>query len=168
MEEIWKDIPGYEGIYQVSNLGNVKSLPRIMIKKGVFLSNEKILKSGINNLGYLSVVLFNKNTKTFKVHQLVAMAFLNHIPDGTYRLVVDHINRDKLDNKVENLQIITQRKNVSKDKKGTSKYTGVSWNIRNKKWVSQIRINGKVKYLGLFNTELEASEAYKNKLKVLK
>ena len=159
MSEIFKDIPGYEGMYQVSDLGNVKSL---------IFGKERILKETLSSSGYKMVGLF-KDTKLngFSIHQLIAVTFLNHTANG-HNLIVDHINNNKLDNRLENLQIISHRKNLSKDKKNkTSKYTGVSWNNQKNKWVSQIRINGIVNYLGQFNNELEASNAYKNKLKTL-
>jgi ribosomal protein L15E len=72
------------------------------------------------------------------------MAFLNHTPCG-YKIVVDHIdNNIKTDNRLENLQLITQRENVSKDIKNTSsKYIGVCWHKKAKKWRSSIQINGK-------------------------
>lgn len=169
MNEVWKDIPGYEGLYQVSNLGNVKSLSRIILRNGIhpFLSKEKLLKLSIDNWGYPRVSLFrNSNQSYSQVHQLVAMVFLNHKPDRALKLVVDHINNIKTDNRLENLQIISQRENTSKDKKNkTSKYTGVSWHSNYKKWISGIRINGKIKHLGYFTCEVKASEAYINKLK---
>jgi hypothetical protein len=162
MEEIWKDIPRYKGLYQVSNLGNVKSLPREVCNyRGCFISKEKFLKQRISK-NYHSVRIKNK---TIRVHQLVAMAFLNHTPCG-HKLVVDHINHNKLDNRLENLQLITNRENCSKDVKNkTSKYTGVSWDSNRKKWQVGIKINGKRYALGRFNCEEEASQVYKNKLK---
>lgn len=170
-EEIWKDIPGYEGLYQVSNLGNVKSLERIVLKNGKypFLSKGKILKNNNIGKGYLVVFLSkNGNVKMFQIHQLVAIAFLNHIPNG-HKIVVDHINNIRSDNRLENLQTITNRENLSKDKKGgTSKYVGVSWNKAMKKWKSQIRINGNRKHLGYFENELDAHNAYQKELKKLK
>jgi len=154
--EDWKDIPSYEGLYQVSNLGKVKSLR---------FNKDKILKTSIDAYGYSNVSLWNdKKQKTKKVHKLVAIVFLNHIPSG-FNLVVDHINNNKLDNSLENLQIITHRENSSKDKKGTSKYTGVSWNRDMSKWQVGITINGKKKGLGYYNNEYKASLVYKNKLK---
>ena len=167
MEEIWKDVIGYEGKYQVSNLGIVKSLPRLMQKgKNIFTSKEKILKHNIKSNGYSAVVLcLNKIEKTMPIHQLVAMAFLNHIPCG-YKLVVDHLNDIKTDNRIENLQIVTQRENACKTQgKYSSKYKGVSWFKQINKWRADIFINGKNNYLGRFDTEEEASEAYQNKLK---
>jgi hypothetical protein len=160
MNEIWKDIPGYEGIYQVSNLGNVKSLGNDRTRK------EKILKPVINGIGYFNVRLCkNGIPKTITVHKLVAITFLNNISFSRF-IVVDHINNNPLDNRFENLQIITNRENLSKDKKNkTSKYTGVSWNKKANKWHSRLNIKNKAIHLGYFNCELAAHIAYINKLK---
>ena len=157
MEEIFKDIPGYEGLYQVSNLGRVKSLK---------CGKEKLLKNSINFQGYYRVGL-SKDRKLFtkKIHQLVAIAFLNHIP-CKYKIIVDHINNNPLDNRLENLQLITVRENTSKDRKdGSSKYIGVSFQKERKKWMATISVNRKNINLGRFNTEIEAHNAYQNKLK---
>jgi len=160
--EIWKDIPQYEGLYQVSSLGNVKSL----IKHNGL--KERILKPGVDGCGYLFVVITkDKKAKTCTIHKLVAIAFLGHKPDGTQKIVVDHINNIKYDNRIENLQLISQRLNSSKDAKGTSKYTGVSWYKPLNKWVASIKINGKTKKLGYFENEYDAAKAYQNKLNKL-
>ncbi len=164
MEEIFKDIPGYEGIYQVSNLGNVKSLNYNHTKK------EKILKksfSGPKRAQYLSVCLTkNYKQKTIKIHNLVAKTFLNHYYDINKKIVIDHINSIKTDNRLENLQLISHRENSSKDRKNkTSKYVGVCWCNLNKKWKATININKKSKYLGLFKDEFEAHLTYINKVK---
>jgi len=167
-KEIFKDIPDYKGLYQASNLGNIKSLPRIKTYSNgnSHITKEIIMKASSDGKGYLSVGL-NKNSiaKSFRVHQLMAMTFLNHIPNG-HKIVVDHINNIKTDNRVENLQIINQRENTSKDKKnGTSKYVGVHWCSKNKIWVSIIRLNGIKNYLGSYKIEYDAYLAYQNKLK---
>lgn len=75
--EIFKDVPNYEGIYKVSNFGNVKSVSRtIKNNKGFYLSKEIILKSAKSKNNYYSVVLRKENvSKTYRVHVLVAMAF---------------------------------------------------------------------------------------------
>jgi hypothetical protein len=168
-EEIWKDIPNYEGLYQVSNFGNVKSLERYV--KGKIenrLQKENILsKRLVGNLGnqYYAVTLCNnKDRKQIKVSVLVAMAFLNHTPNGYVGFTVDHIDNNPLNNNVDNLQVITKRENSSKDRKGISKYTGVTFNKKSNKWRSQIWINGKNKTLGSFDDELEAHRAYQKEL----
>jgi hypothetical protein len=171
-KEIWKDIPDYEGKYQVSNLGRVKSLNRNIYDKNGnlhYIQKEKILKLTSNKLGYYYVNLYNNiKVKNVKVHILVALTFLNHKTDGTTKIVIDHINNISSDNRVENLQIITQRENCLKDKKNkTSKYQGVCWDKKNKKWRTSIRFKGNKINIGLFITEEEANTAYKNKLKEL-
>lgn len=167
-EEIWKDIPNYEGLYQVSNLGRVKSLSRkVFNNRGFYiLKHDKILKPGTSR-DYLNVILYkDKIIKTFKIHKLVAICFLNHVSDIKGNIVVDHINNNPKDNRLENLQIITNRENLSKDKKNkTSKYTGVCWHKSTNKWRAKISINGKSFWLGVFDTQEQAHEAYKNKLK---
>ena len=164
--EIWKEVKGYED-YEISNLGRVKSLARTIYKTDgtTQAHKERFLKPSFSNGGYLKVSLSNNfKVKTKRIHQLVAEAFLNHVPDGM-NLVVDHMNAVKTDNRLDNLQIITTRENSSKDKKeGTSKYIGVCWSKLNKKWISKIRINGKREHLGYFFDELEASKAYQKAL----
>lgn len=164
IKENWKDVIGYEGRYEVSDLGRVKSLPKTWISgSGTVRSHEgKILKQQEHN-GYLSVNLFNNGKgKKHMVHKLIAASFLDDIISD---LVVDHIDNNSLNNKVENLQLITQRENLSKDKKGSSKYTGVSWHSQRKKWRSEIYVNGKSKHLGLFTDEYDAHLAYQKALK---
>jgi hypothetical protein len=124
------------------------------------------LKTQKSTRGYPRVDLKKDGKrKSRTVHQLVAEAFLNHKPCG-YKLVVNHINFIKHDNRLENLEIDTQRNNTNqKHLKSSSEYVGVSWNKKAKKWKAGIRINGKTKYLGSFTCEKEASEAYQLKLK---
>jgi len=101
MEEVWKTIHGFED-YMISNFGRVKSLKR---------GKEFILKLRNNKRGYLKVLLYkNGNTKDHKVHQLVAVAFLNHTPDGM-KMVINHKDLIKTNNHVSNLEIVTQRNN---------------------------------------------------------
>ena len=169
MEEIWKDIKGYEGLYQVSNLGRVKCLPKEWITgKGTTRSHKgKIKRLGIRNGYYQTSLSKNGIKKCFQVHQLVAIAFLNHTPCG-HELVVDHIDDNKQNNRVDNLQIVTQRFNSHKTQgKYSSKYKGVHWNKKISKWVSKITINGKTKHIGVFKCELAAHLAYRKELKNL-
>lgn len=158
--EIWKDIVGYEGLYQISNLGNVKS----------FQSNsERILKSPPDKHGYRIVILCKKQSrKSFKVHQLVAMAFLNHLPNGN-KMVVDHINDDKSDNRLENLQVVSHRFNSRKTQgRYSSNYKGVSLIKSSGKWAALIQVSGRLKYLGSFLNEYDAHVAYQTALNNLK
>lgn len=144
MEEIWKDIPGYEGLYQVSNYGQVKSL-----KWG----KERILKQSINNIGYLCVCLFDKRPIKRNVHQLVSICFLEHQPNG-YEKVVNHIDNNPLNNHVDNLELVSQRYNSSCHKIDP----GVFFNKN--KWVSQIIIKRKTRYLGRFTDKQDALDMY--------
>ena len=101
----------------------------------------------------------------YRAHQIVAITFLGHKPCG-YILVVDHINDNKLDNRVENLQIVTNRFNCRKTQgRYSSQYKGIYWDKNAKKWRSSIIINGKPKHLGLFIDEYEAHLTYQNALK---
>jgi len=170
MEEIWKPIPNYEGLYEVSNLGNVKSLSRKWVSGngGKRSRDEIIMKPFVTGKfrNYYTLELSKDGIKkTFKVHQLVAIAFLNHTPNKYDGLLVDHIDGNKLNNHLSNLQLVTNRKNSSKDRKNkTSKFTGVSWHKQSNKWLAQVRKNNKVEYLGVFEKEEEAAIAYLNSL----
>ena len=102
-EEIWKPIKDYEGLYEVSNLGRVKSLNY----RGT--GKERILKNTERSNGYLAIGLIkNGKTKMFRVHRLVAEAF---IPNPENKPCVDHINTIKNDNRVENLRWVTCEEN---------------------------------------------------------
>jgi hypothetical protein len=171
-QEIWKDVKGYEGSYQVSNLGRVKSLDRYSYHSKTKLQHVKarILKNSLKQTGYYCVTLFLEGKNSTKsVHQLQAIAFLNHKPDKNI-IVVDHINNIRTDNRIENLQLISVRENCSKDVKRikrTSKYVGVSKSKVKKKWCACIAINKKTINLGYFINELDASIAYNKALKQL-
>lgn len=158
MNEIWKGVVGYEGRYLISSTGKLKS---------IIDNKEKLMNGSIITKGYLLYSLswkLKNKTNSYTAHQLVAQAFLGHIIGG-YKLVVDHINDNKLDNRVENLQIISQRENAFKTQgKYSSQYKGVCWEKNRNKWKSQININGKINYLGLFTDEHEAHLAYQNAL----
>ena len=106
--EIWKDILGYEGYYQVSNYGRVKSIKRNT--KNQFKYFERIKEPYIGNNGYLCVVLYKDNkSKHFSIHRLVANAFVdnpNNLPQ------VNHIDCNKKNNKVNNLEWVTASDNM--------------------------------------------------------
>lgn len=100
MGEIWKDIKGYEGLYQVSNLGNVKSLHYNH-------TNENRLLYKDTNKGYLRCIIKGKH---YSIHRLVAQAF---IPNPHNLSQVNHINGEKSDNRVENLEWVTAKENTN-------------------------------------------------------
>lgn len=113
MKEVWRDIKGYKGIYQVSNLGRVKSISRYRKGKSnslVYLP-EKILNPKKGKNGYLNVGL-SKNgiPKTYYVHRLVYETFRGKIP---FWMQVNHINEDKTDNRLENLNVLTPKANLN-------------------------------------------------------
>ncbi len=113
-KEIWKDIvvdkedPNtYKGLYQVSNMGRIKSLSRILSNNHII--EGKILKNKIGKSGYNSVNLSkNGKAKTYKVHRLVALTF---IPNPENKPYIDHINTIRIDNRVSNLRWVTQKEN---------------------------------------------------------
>lgn len=160
-DQVWKDIPNYEGFYQVSDLGLVRSLDRFVNskKEGKKPVAGQILKQYLKGAGYLQVALFrNQKSKYFLVHRLVYQVFA-----GETILQVDHINNIKTDNRLCNLQALSQTDNNIKAKAlkpKTSKYPGV-YRYGNK-WKAQVGRNGKKISLGYFENEEMAFEAYQN------
>ena len=105
MNEIWKDIDEFEGLYQVSNLGNVKSLNYRHTGK------ERILKPLTDKYGYLFVTIYkNGKLKNYKIHRLVAKAFIPN-PDG--KPEVNHKDENKINNCVDNLEWMTSKENIN-------------------------------------------------------
>lgn len=105
MKEIWRDIEGYENLYQISNLGRVKSLGNDKTRK------EKILKVCRHTFGYLLVGLFKDgNQKSYYIHRLVACAFLPN-PDNLSE--INHKDEDKTNNRVENLEWCNRKYNMN-------------------------------------------------------
>lgn len=109
-DEIWRPVIGYEGRYEVSNLGRVRSLPKLVEGyRGSFVTKTRILKASPDGKGYLMVWLYmNKIRHTFKVARLVAQAF---IPNTENKPQIDHINAVKTDNRAENLRWVTDKEN---------------------------------------------------------
>ena len=108
--EVWKDIQGYEGLYQVSNKGRVRSIDRLIIQKsgGNKCRKGQLLKPTVQN-GYYKVALAKYNKKTnFRVHRLVADAF---IPNPNNWSFINHIDENKSNNNAENLEWCTRQYN---------------------------------------------------------
>ena len=142
MEEIWKPIKGYEELYEISNIGRVKSLPKV-VDLGFAKQNrvEKFLRPIPDGKGYLMVWLFkNQVKKMWKVHRLVADAF---IPNPHSKPQVDHINADKTDNRLCNLRWCTEKENfhnpISYKRNSESKFECKNHHAKS---VEQYAING--------------------------
>lgn len=165
-DETWKDIKDYEGMYQVSDLGRVKSLSRITKKKGGKISYrqpEKILSFYKTNTGYVMVHLYKDGkNKHNLVSRLVAQAF---IPNPDNLPEVDHINHNLENNKPLNLRWCTpsqNKQNMRKPATNKTGYTGVKIqsHCKNKPYYASVKSKGKDVYLGSFKTAEEASRAY--------
>ena len=126
MQEIWKNIPNYEGIYQISNLGNIRSC-----------KNNKIRKSIKQKSGYLRIILTkNQKQKATNVHILVAK---NFVPNPNNLPFVNHIDGNKENNKSDNLEWVTASQNMKHAiKKGLIKHH--PWSVK----VAQYSLDGKL------------------------
>ena len=140
--EVWKDIEGYEGRYQVSNIGRVKSLERTAsIKNGKRTVPERILRPKAERTGYLRINLYDSSgkMKSFFIHRLVCEAFHENPKN---KPEVNHINENKLDNRACNLEWVTAKENSNH---GTRNARIGKANIKNKsKPVGQYTTAGKL------------------------
>lgn len=112
MQELWKDIEGYEGIYQVSNFGRIKSCERVITtKRGLWHIKEKIIHGSVRNDGYIMVALKNNGrNKRVLVHRLVAQAF---IPNPNCHPIINHKDEVRSNNVVDNLEWCTNEYNLN-------------------------------------------------------
>lgn len=154
-EEVWLPVIGYETEYLVSNYSRVLS---IKYAKHVLLSPSKIGK----NDRYKKVGLFNTNGKRTKygIHKISATAF---IPNPGNLPEVNHMDDDRENNHISNFEWTTHRENVNHGKitRGkNSKFVGVTKNCNGKRWRARIYLNKKHIFIGVYDTEHEASEAY--------
>jgi hypothetical protein len=154
IEEIWKDVVGYEGLYRVSSFGRVFGVKANKLRKLCVVSG-----------GYLGVDFYKDGVgKSKTVHSVMADAFIceGYAKKG---LVVNHKDHVRDNNNLSNLEVITQRENTNlKHIPSFSKYTGVSFNKSNGLWVSEIILNKKSLYIGSFKSEIEASKYYEDAL----
>lgn len=173
MNETWKDaifyeqdrIISYAGLYQVSDQGRIRSLDRYVTRGNhIVLRKGLILSSTMRHSGYLGVKLSSGGkTISRRVHRLVYETF-----KGQIKHQLDHLNGDKHDNRLINLQDVTCRENITRyhkrNKNKASKYTGVYPCSNSENWRSSIKIGKEERHLGVFHTELEAHEAYQKAL----
>lgn len=165
--ENWRDVPGYDGLYQVSNFGRIKVLSQTVNAKNgsTRTTPEVIMKVEINYNGYCSIRLVRDGKRMrHRVHLLVWDAFGDGKRDGKH-VVVDHIDNDKTNCHISNLQLLTGRENVIKSKKKGGCLVGAYYNGNT--WFSKIKIGDKYKYLGAFQTEIEAHQAYMKEKELL-
>jgi hypothetical protein len=159
MSERWKNIAGYEGLYQVSDWGRVKSLISNKWTRRDLILSLRIV--GGNRIYYLGVVLYkNKIKKAFKVHRLVGLHF---VKNSSSLPLINHLDEDTFNNYYKNLVWCNERENICYSRKNcTSESVGVY--LHKGKWRAQITVGGKRRSLGAFTSEALASEAYKNAL----
>lgn len=139
---MWKVIKKFEG-YEASDDGQIRR------------ADGKLLKQFLANDGYYVV---NLCSRTYKVHRLMAMAFLDL--EQKKNIVVDHVNNIRTDNRICNLQIISHRLNITKDRKRKNRFPYVYKDNRpGKCWRATIRVNNKSIYIGRFHTDEEAYQA---------
>lgn len=145
MIEIWKDIKDWEGLYQVSNLARVRSVERVVqFGNQKRLVKSQILKQTLTKNGYLSVTLCNRKiTKRCYIHRLVAQAFI-HNDNPLKKTEIDHKNRIKTDNRIENLRWVDRPEQL--ENRDISKYT---------KPVIQLTLNNE--FVNKFDSISEAS-----------
>jgi len=175
--EEWRPVVGYENLYEVSNLGRIKSLDRLIdgrertgtvykrLKKGRILNGRK------STHGYIYIELKPRVYKhrVSSVHSVVAMAFIGPRPDG---YDIDHKNNIRSDNRAENLEYVTRQENLRRGQNCAlksdkiSKFIGVTWSKSKMKWQASIDIPKRlgVKFqsinLGYFDNEDDAGECY--------
>lgn len=157
--EQFKQIKNYEGLYEISNFGRVKSVIKRYGNMDIILKLSKMITGY-----YFASLSKHGKQKSIKISKLV----WDHFGDRkqTDKLVIDHIDGSRTNDRIDNLQLLTNRENISKGykaKKTSSIYTGVDRN--HNKWRAAISINGKRNHLGLFINEYDAHLAYQAALR---
>jgi hypothetical protein len=172
--EQWVPAKGFEKVYRVSNFGRVKSIDRWVYKaiagKEVLMKG-KLLSQCVDANGYYSVTFYNTELKIKRPKEIHTVVYFSFHSKAVKKkgFEVDHIDNNKLNNNVSNLQYIPCRRNSTKrslNHPKTSQYSGVHWDKRGY-WNAQIKINSKSKSLGSFDDELDAHLAYLNAVKQL-
>ena len=152
MTELWKDIQGYEGLYQVSNMGRVRSLDHetVYSRRGVPITitrKGQILSPVTRQHGYLGVMLYGKGGhktrgfKTFSVHQLVAKAFVDN-PNNFEE--VNHLDEDKTNNRADNLEWCDRKYNTNYGTTQARRSAVIRNSPKRSKRVMQIDQNGEI------------------------
>ncbi len=159
--EIWKFIPDTNNTYMISEKGIVKSVDRMI---GNRFYKGTILKSFVRGLYKTVDICMKGKVKKTQVHKIMGVCFLQN-PNNLK--CIDHIDRNKLNNDLSNLRFCTyseNSRNRDKFKNKSSKYIGVHYNKEKRKYKACIIINYKSIFLGYFNTEEMAADAYNKSL----
>lgn len=167
--EVWVPVLNYEGLYEVSNYGRVRSLDNLIAKPrySEYIRKGRVLQQTLSN-GYPQVTLYRgtNHKKPTPVHLISFYSFNTHIiKSDNYE--VDHIDNNPMNTMLSNFQLLTSRENSAKrsfQKTKTSKYTGVSWDKQRNKWFAHIRYKNKTIGLGRHLSEYDAHLAYQAKL----
>lgn len=158
MQEIWKPVKDYEGYYEVSNLGRIKSLARTVINTGRVLK-EKYNAFHLKRDGHYSVLLSKDCVKrTLSLHRLVANEFL---PNPENKRVINHIDGNKLNNRIDNLEWVSYRENSCHyyQNINTGTPVGVFKIKKYNKYLAHAHVDGKKVFLGYHNTPESAYQA---------
>lgn len=159
-DEEWRAIPGYEGYYEASSLGRIKSLRRVIARRDGYAQPvaEKILAQKVMNKSYRGVALLkDRKQTTFLVHRLVMQAF------EAYEGPVDHVDRCGANNAISNLRRASLSQNQANQgmrRNNTSGFKGVTWDRRANRWMAQISVANKRQFLGYFKVPEEAARKY--------
>jgi hypothetical protein len=163
-EMIWKDVPGYEGNYIISNMGVIKSLRhRHGNRKTPRVVSQSLVGGGKRDQLYLGVNLYKESVlKRLLVHRVIALVF---IPNPLGKPHVNHINLNRLDNSIANLEWVSHRENICHQRQAIIRKPIGIWYSKNrpgKKWVSKVSVNNKTVTIGYFATMEDAAKAYTN------
>lgn len=167
--EIWKPIPGYEGIYDVSSWGKIKALSKI--RKNCYgtqsLNLEKIKNCYVVKRYFSCTLIKDGVPKTLRVHRIVYKVFVDKSDRDISDLEdINHIDFNKLNNYYKNLEEVSKRENQTHrylQKTNSSVFPGVSYRSngkRIKRWQASLTVDKKNIYLGTYLTEIEAYTAY--------
>jgi HNH endonuclease/NUMOD4 motif len=162
-----KDIPGYEGLYAVTEDGRVWSYPKEWPSgNGATGKHDgKWLKPAVNSCAYLSLIICKDKKQISKLaHRLVAETY---IPNPVNLPEINHKDGNKLNNHIDNLEWCSRQENVNLSilnrlsaPNKSSDYNGVYWHKATSKWMCRIKIKGGMKYLGIFQDEIESAKAW--------
>jgi len=157
--EEWRCVAEYEGLYEVSNLGRIRSLDHTTVDtKNIERSFKgRVLSLSTDSHGYnIKTLYLNGERCAFRLHRLIAQAFISNPNDLPY---IDHVDGNKENNNINNLEWVTAQENTERYHskiESSSKYNKVSFSPSHKKWIAQLLVDGKSIHIGSFDSEDDA------------